>query len=245
MVIKEAVAEIRDRGFCVLRGRFAPSEIARCRDAFAPTLLEYLERNREQPNRGPHRHFLPMPFEPPCFQPQFFFDDQVLSRVRGVMDDRVVADQWGCDVPLAGSIHQQPHVDYQRPLFAEEPDMTLPPYLLIVSFGLVDITPANGPIEIAASTHSLPRSEAMRAAQQGEIPLHPVLLNIGDVLIRHPWAIHRGTPNTTGAPRPLLTIRYVRRWYADFSREVNPIPQKVWESLTPEQRSTLRFPIDA
>jgi ectoine hydroxylase-related dioxygenase (phytanoyl-CoA dioxygenase family) len=72
--------------------------------------------------------------------------------------------------------------------------------------------------------------------------LQPVILDIGDVLIRHPWTLHRGTPNVTDTPRPLLTIRYVRRWYADYSRDVNSIPLAVWQSLTPEQREVMRFP---
>ena len=49
----------------------------------------------------------------------------------------MVADQWGCDVPLRGSDLQGIHVDYQRPLFAEAPELVLPPYMLTVSFGLV------------------------------------------------------------------------------------------------------------
>jgi hypothetical protein len=65
-----------------------------------------------------------------CYAPEFFFDSNVLSVVRGVMDDKVVADQWGCDVPLAGSCFQQFHADYQRPLFAERPDLRMPPYML-------------------------------------------------------------------------------------------------------------------
>ena len=69
-----------------------------------------------------------------------------------------------------------------------------------------------------------------------------VPLEIGDVLIRNPWALHRGTPNMTDTPRAMVTIRYVRRWYADHSREVNPLPCAVWQSLTPEQRSVMRFP---
>lgn len=44
------------------------------------------------------------------------------------------------------------------------------------------------------------------------------------------------------APRALLTIRYLRRWYADSSRDVNAIPTAVWQSLTPEQQSIMRFP---
>jgi hypothetical protein len=102
------------------------------------------------------------------------------------MDDRIVADQWGCDVPLRGSEYQDVHADYQHPLFGEMPGLPLPAC---------------------------------------------------------PWALHRGTPNATDTPRALVTVRYVRRWYADDSREVNSIPRKVWESLTPEQQNMLRFPI--
>jgi len=159
------------------------------------------------------------------------------------MDESVVADQWGCDVPLRGSQNQEAHVDYQRPLFAEAPDLPLPPYMLVVSFGLICISPAHGPIEIAPGTHRMRREEALRAVKSGEIEMQAVPLEIGDMLIRHPWALHRGTPNTTDTPRALVTVRYVRRWYADASREVNAIPLGVWQSLTPEQQSLMRFPI--
>jgi len=222
-----SLAELRQKGFCVLRGHFPAVLIERCRAAFWPVLLDYLDRNRDKPNRGPCRHFLPMSFDPPCFAPEFFFDPAVLSIVRGAMDDRIVADQWGCDVPLLGSQHQNAHIDYQRPLFPEAPDLPLPPYMLVVSFGLVPIRLENGPIEIAHGTG----------------PMRPVPLEIGDVLIRHPWALHRGTPNTTATPRALVTIRYVRRWYADASREVCAMPAEVWRSLSPEQQALLRFPV--
>jgi ectoine hydroxylase-related dioxygenase (phytanoyl-CoA dioxygenase family) len=179
-----------------------------------------------------------MPFTPPCFAPEFFFDPGILAIVRALLGERIVADQWGCDAPILGSEYQQPHVDYARPLFAELPDLELPPYMIVVSFGLVPIASANGAIEIAPGTHRLPRGVA-----SGAIPLQPVPLALGDVLIRHPWALHRGTPNTTAEPRPLLSIRYVRRWYADASREVCTIPWAVWKSLTLEQQAILRFPV--
>jgi ectoine hydroxylase-related dioxygenase (phytanoyl-CoA dioxygenase family) len=237
-----AIAELQERGFCVLKAQFAKSLIQSCREAFWPILLDHLERNRDKPNRGEHRHFLAMPFEPPCFAPEFFFDPTIVAIVRGVMDDRVVADQWGCDVPLQGSQYQQPHVDYQRPLFPESPDLKLPTYMLVVNFGLTDILPAHGPIEIAPGTHRMPRSHALRSIEDSEIKMQAVSLEVEDVLIRHPWALHRGTPNVTEFPRVLLTIRYVRRWYADSSREVNAIPPAVWESLTTEQQGIMRFP---
>jgi hypothetical protein len=201
----------RQGGYCILKEHFALPLIDACRDAFWPSLMAYLKIHGNEPNRGPRRYFLPMPFGPPCFATELFFDNDVLNIVRGVMDDRVIADQWGCDVPLRGSNYQDVHVDYQRPLFDEAPDLSLPSYVLVVSFGLVRITLENGPIEIASGTHRMPRKEALRAVEAGQIGMQPVPLEIGDVLIRHPWALHRGSPNTTDTPRTLASIRYVRR----------------------------------
>lgn len=243
MIANEKLLELLENGYCVLRARLPKGAIDACKDAFWPILLTYLKKHGHEPNRGPHRHFLPMPFEPPCFAPEFFFDAEVLSIVRGAMDQRVVADQWGCDIPLPGSQYQNFHADYQRPLFEEAPRLSLPPYMLVVSFGLVPITPAHGPIEIARGTHRMVREAAMESVARAESELLAIPLEIGDVLIRHPWTLHRGTPNTTDTPRALVTVRYVRPWYADNSREVNPIPRAVWTSLTRDQQEIMRFPI--
>ena len=239
--VESAIREFQERGFCVLRSHFDLQLIAACWDAFWPRLAGYLKT--AEPNRGPHRHFLPMPFDRPCFSPKFFFDSDVLGIVRGLMDDRIVADQWGCDVPVRGSEYQNPHVDYQRALFPETPDALFPPYAIAVSFGLVRIASEEGPIEIAPGTHRMPRCQAERAVEDGSIALEAVQLEIGDVLIRHPWAVHRGTPNTTDTPRALVTIRYVRRWYADASRDVEAIPRTTWDSLSAEQQGMMRFPL--
>ena len=184
-----------------------------------------------------------MPWHGNCFAPEFFFDSDVLSLVRGVMDDRVVADQWGCDVPLRGSCFQQFHADYQRPLFAERPDLQFPAYIMTMSFGLVHIAADNGAMEVVPCTHRIARSEALDQISAGILTPHTVPLEIGDVLLRHPWVLHRGTPNNTRNPRPLVTIRYVRRWYWDDSRDVNPIPALLWHNLTDEQKRIMRFPV--
>jgi hypothetical protein len=47
----------------------------------------------------------------------------------------------------------------------------------------------------------------------------------------------------TDTPRALATIRYVRRWYADASRDVERMPRATWESFTAEQQSVMRFPL--
>jgi hypothetical protein len=243
MIVNDKIAELLENGYCLLRAHLPKGVIEACREAFWPTLLAHLNTYKDQPNRGPCRHFLPLPFEPPCFAPEFFFDPEVLNIVRGAMGARVVADQWGCEVPVRGSEYQAVHVDYQRPLFEEMADLPLPPYMLIVSFGLVPITLVHGPIEIAPGTNRMPREAALRAVECGRSKLQSLQLGIGDVLIRHPWALHRGTPNSTDLPRAMASVRFVRRWYADASREVNTIPNAVWQSLTPEQQEVMRFPI--
>ncbi len=240
----ERVAEIHENGYCVLRQCLQIDVVDACREATWPVMLKHIGEEGRQANRGSYRHFLPMRFERPCFAPEFFFDAHVLDVIRGAMGPRVVADQWGCDVPFRGSEYQQFHVDYQRPLFEEIPHLSLPAYMLVVSFGLITITAEHGPIEIAIGTHRLTREEAIQAIESGGSNVHSVLLDIGDVLIRHPWALHRGTPNLTNTPRALASIRYVRRWYADDSREVATIPSAVWQSLSEEQKILMRFPIE-
>jgi hypothetical protein len=243
MFAEDKIAELQDKGFCLLKAHFPKSLVATCREWFWPILSDYLKAHHDKPNRGTRRYFLAMPFEPPCFAPEFFFDPDVLTIVQGIMDKRVVADQWSCDVAVRGSTHQGVHVDYQRPLFPEAPELLLPTYMLVVSFGLINITPAHGPIEIAPGTHRMPRNQALRSIKCAEIEMRPVPLDLGDVLIRHPWALHQGSPNVADTPRALASIRYVRRWYADYSREVNTVPRSVWQSLTMAQRSMMRFPI--
>lgn len=242
-MIENNLSELRDKGYCVLKNQFRPSLINDCRQAFWPVMTQYLENYGQQPNRGVHRHFLPMPFSPPCFSPELFFNEAIMSIITGILGDRIAVDQWGCDVPLLGSGFQDWHVDYQQPLFSEEPDLLLPVYFLVVSFGLVAIGRENGPIEIAQGTHRMIRKDATRAVAEGRVKLEPVELRLGDVLVRHPWALHRGTPNLTDSPRPLASIRYVRRWYCDDSREVDAISKSVWMTLTAGQRALMRFPL--
>jgi hypothetical protein len=92
----------------------------------------------------------------------------VLRIVRGLMDDRVVADQWGSDVPLRGPEYQEPHVDCRRPLFPELPDLPRPPHAVVVSFGLVRIAREHGPIEIAPGTHRMTRIDAPSGGRGGK-----------------------------------------------------------------------------
>lgn len=67
-------------------------------------------------------------------------------------------------------------------------------------------------------------------------------LALGDVLIRNPWALHRGSPHRSQAPRVSVSIRSVRGRCADDSREVRCIPPTLWRALPSECRQITGFP---
>ena len=46
-----------------------------------------------------------------------------------------------------------------------------------------------------------------------ELPSQPVIMPAGSFLIRDPRMWHRGTPNRSDAPRPMLSLAYNRTWY--------------------------------
>jgi hypothetical protein len=65
-----------------------------------------------------------------------------------------------------------------------------------MNFPLIRITPNHGPFEVARGSHLLPESEALKQIEAGDISLDPLLLNIGDALIRDTRCLHTGAHQT-------------------------------------------------
>jgi len=236
--IQQKVDEIVSDGFCILRGQFPRDAMQACFDAFLPTLLEFAEANRNEPNRGSERHYINLPFEPPFYDPRFFFDETILAIGRKLLSDDLYIYLHATDTPLNGSVYQDVHEDL-GPLFHDHPDLVLPPEVLTVNYSFVDVTPENGPFEVARGSHRLPKSEALVKVEAGEIPLEPVLLEAGDVLVRNPRCLHRGTPNTTDTPRPVAMYTLNRLW-RHWNIRGNPIPDSTWDGLTEAQQRLLK-----
>jgi hypothetical protein len=65
-------------------------------------------------------------------------------------------------------------------------------------------------------------------------------MQLGDVMIRDVRGLHRGTPNRTQTPRPMVVIGYSRRWL--FRPEVSiQIPRVALDTLSERARHLLRF----
>lgn len=232
-------AEFRRDGHVLLRRHFDPRRIARWAAAFAPLLAAAVTDPRLAGERGPHRYYVTLPFEEPFCDPHFFDDDDILALVERVAGPDPVMCQLATDTPMLGSVHQDTHRDTPA-LFAEEPELEPPSYQLAVNFPLCRVTLDNGPLEAAAGTHRLSRSAAQAALASGSHALQPLTMELGDVLVRDVRQMHRGTPNRTAEPRPMVVIGYSRAWYHRPEVQIQ-VPRHVLAGLSPRARRMLRF----
>jgi ectoine hydroxylase-related dioxygenase (phytanoyl-CoA dioxygenase family) len=236
--IKEFADSVITDGFCVLPKHFSPEKLEQWRQSFLPLLERHIAREGHLENRGPARYYVTLPFANPFADPAMYEDDDVLAMVDHLVGSDAVMCQLATDTPLLGSTTQDIHRD-ALPLFPETGQET-PPFQLAVNFPLVEITIENGPLELARGTHMMSKEEALERIERSEIRLEPITMNLGDVLIRDVRGLHRGTPNYTSEPRPMVVIGYSRRWL--FRPEVSiQIPRAALENLSARARRLLRF----
>jgi ectoine hydroxylase-related dioxygenase (phytanoyl-CoA dioxygenase family) len=230
--------EVRTTSATVLRSLFPVETIDAWNAAFQPLLLDAIAREGADPNRGVNRYYVTLPFQELWADPQIIDNDSIMAVVEELVGADGVMCQLATDTPLMGSEHQELHRDTQ--LLFPETGAESPPYQLAVNFPLVDVTLENGPMEYAAGTHMTSKDEGLSSIQSGEAGLEPVLLRRGDVMIRDVRHIHRGTPNRTHTPRPMVVIGYSRRWL--FRPEVNiRVPIGVLANMPERAKRWLRF----
>jgi len=230
--------EVRATSATILRGAFPVETIDAWNEAFQPLLRDAIAREGDDPNRGKNRYYVTLPFHGIWADPRIIDNDDVMAVVSDLIGDDGVMCQLASDTPIKGSEHQDLHRDTQ--LLFPESGAESPPYQLAVNFALVDVTLDNGPMEMATGTHMTSKAEGMRRIETGEAPLQPVLMNRGDVMIRDVRHIHRGTPNPSDTPRPMVVIGYSRRWLYRPEVQIR-VPRETLERLPQRARQWLRF----
>ncbi|MDQ6786374.1 MAG: phytanoyl-CoA dioxygenase family protein [Acidobacteriota bacterium] len=236
--IEQFTHEVLTEGLCILRGHFPAEKLRRWNEEFQPLLEAHVERERGKENRGTNRYYMTLPFVAPFADEEIFCDADVLAIVENLVGKDFVMCQLATDTPLKGSDYQELHRD-APPLFPELKQET-PPFQLAVNFPLVDVTEENGPFETTYGTHLITKEEGMRKIETGETEIKPLIMKVGDLMIRDVRGIHRGTPNKTDQPRPMCVIGYSRRWL--FRPEVSiRIPRETWENLSEKSKHLLRF----
>ena len=235
---KAHAEEVRRTSATLLEGVFPVEVIDAWNEAFQPLLQAAVAREKDDPNRGPNRYYVTLPFHDIWADPRIIDNDAVMAVVSELVGADGVMCQLASDTPLKGSDYQDLHRDTQ--LLFPETGAETPPYQLAVNFPLVDVTLDNGPMEMAAGTHMMSKAEGLKAVESGEIPLQPVLMNRGDVMIRDVRHIHRGTPNPSDTPRPMVVIGYSRRWLFRPEVEIR-VPRTTLVELPERAQRWLRF----
>ena len=238
--IEASAREVRKVGYTILPGHLPRALMAACNEAFAPILATHMDEIDTQPTRGPRRHYIALPMVPPFYDPRIFADATIVAIVERLLGEPMAMAQYATDTPLSHSVYQAVHADVGD-LFPEEPT-SYPPALIAVNFPFVDVTPHRGPFEVARGTHLLPKEEALAKINAGDIALEPLFMQAGDVLIRDPRCLHRGSPNRSETPRVVAVIGCQRAW---LQRTVNhdeqPIPREQWDGMSEEERKRLRY----
>jgi ectoine hydroxylase-related dioxygenase (phytanoyl-CoA dioxygenase family) len=227
--------EFDSNGFVVLPGLLPKEKLIRWREAF-DNLLDERVRSGSTAVRGANRHYITLPFRPPFADESIFADPDLLGVIELVAGDDPVMCQLATDTPLNGSDYQDIHRDTPALFenFAETPS-----FQLAVNFPLCEVTLENGPLETTFGAHRMHAPDALAAYEKGKLPLKAITMKMGDVMIRDVRGLHRGTPNRTAEPRPMVVIGYSRSWY--FRPEVHiDVPEPVYASLGSRARRLLR-----
>src|SRR5215213_8180736 len=236
--IEQFTEEFMRDGFCVLRGHFPKAKLEIWHERFAPLLIAHVGREGSLKNRGAERYYVTLPFAAPFADEEIFADSVILAIVENLVGKDFTMVQLATDTPLLGSEYQDIHRD-APPLFPETGKET-PAFQLAVNFPLVDVTPENGPFETSFRTHLMTKEDGLRRIASGEIEVKPLMMKVGDLMVRDVRGIHRGTPNRTDQPRPMCVIGYSRRWL--FRPEVSiRIPHSTWNQLSDMSRRMLRY----
>ena len=189
----------------------------------------------------------------PFTDPSIIANLLVLPILRTALNSHIYCKSVTSDVCLKGAMLQAPHRDMDH--YSNGPSG------YIVNIPTVHSHRNNGPLEIwpggSQFWHKsifLNMGLNVRLQDQRNPPIDELASFIdskyielwpGDVLIRDPGMWHRGTPNDSGVPRPMITIGYYKRGftcrYGDPSYNASP---EELRRLDPSIQSLFRYSFD-
>ncbi|MDZ8094181.1 MAG: phytanoyl-CoA dioxygenase family protein [Nostoc sp. DedQUE05] len=228
--------KLNQDGICVIPDVFEQKLI----DEWAQAFENLFHERQNQPGglapREVSRYYLTLPWIYPFANELVFANPVIMGVLDRVFYQEYVMVQMGVDVPFQGSDYQETHRDF-RPLFSDR--IVTPLYALAVNFPLVEVTAENGPFQMARGTHVIPREEGLEKVASGEIPMESFYMQPGDVMVRSPLALHRGSPNRTNHPRPMVVMGYAMHWLHTPKVDLT-LPQDFYDSLPEKLKQMLR-----
>lgn len=230
--VDEAWREFQEKGYVIFERAVDPAVLGAMYDVWEEYFEPFRKRRRPEIKRFP----MHLPFKAPLFHPSFVEHPAVLDLTDRLLGRRYVCGYFGSETPLPGADYMQAHFDLMflsrmkflnAPLgFANRMLGTLGyHYGIQVSVPLVDSREDNGPFEIwpASNRWTLRRREPER-----------LLMPAGSLLVRDIRNLHRGTPHHGTAPRPFLSLVYLRAWVPRW--KLPEIPNDVYAALPARSR---------
>jgi hypothetical protein len=170
--------------------------------------------------------------DPPPFPPYLFKDvllnEMVIAVTHAMLGDGVKNSYYSGNTCLPGGQKQPVHPDVPQ-LWRGLAEAT-PPFGYVVNVPVVDMSAENGSTEVWPGTHN----DTSVCVQDGDIkvpeavlekwrervtPVQPTV-GCGGVVIRDIRLWHRGMPNHTQAPRPMIAMIHWIGWWS----EGEPVP---------------------
>nr|MBA2322405.1 phytanoyl-CoA dioxygenase family protein [Deltaproteobacteria bacterium] len=205
----EAIVEaLYDHGIVACKGAFPREWVLAMRGDLERAFADAMQRAGGAIGRGPQRWYVELHPEQIRGYVALVTHPWVRAVCEAVLGPDFEIVELGFDVPYPGAALQPWHRDFPSP-----PETWRDRRLTSLAFNLtaVDTTPEMGAFEIAPGTqwergeafaHGMfpdpsgwPAYEALR---QGKLP------QMGDLSARSALTIHRGTPNRSAVPRPVL-----------------------------------------
>ena len=228
--LQQAVAALRDEGFVVLHRAIDPAHIELLRERMLAD-VESILALADVPYQFNNGH---LQQDPPPFPPYLFRDvlvnDLVVEVTQAVLGAGVKNAFYSGNTCLPNTTRQPLHVDAGQ--LWPNLKVATPAYGVVVNVPVVDATPANGSTELWPGTHldttraisdsdiKLPSASERKLPSASESrlraecnPLQPSV-PAGSVLLRDMRLWHRGMPNRTDQPRPMIAmIHWVSWWH--------------------------------
>jgi len=211
--VAELAAAVYRDGFAGLPGAFSREWAMRLREDFDVLYAEARARDDGTVSRGPNRHYLAIHPERLTGFLELITQPAIVALCEHMLGEDYQVVEVAFDVPLPGAVHQPWHRDFPMP---EETRTDGRLSSLAFNVTTVDVSPEMGPMEVAPGTQFDPGDDF----EHGMFPPEPHHAryaqlatrrrpSLGDASVRTGLTIHRGTPNVSQVPRPVLVLGVV------------------------------------
>jgi hypothetical protein len=234
-------------GIVARRGAFSRAWVQNVREDIDAAFEEAITRDGGAVGRGPQRWYVEIHPEALRGFVELVDHPWVRSVCMTILGPDYQIVEVGFDTPFPGATLQPWHRDFPSP-----PETKDERRLTSLAFNLttVDTTDEMGPFEIALGTQWEPGDdfEHEQFPPKSEYSRYEALAErkypkVGDISARSALTVHRGTPNRSAVPRPVLVLGVDAPGAGNAEHHDLAVTRDYWERLPDRVRDHLSCPV--